>query len=1067
MTEVTWQEFPGKLVRVRAPAGTWAAAQAPEVLRQAERVADAIGDLLRPKTAARADLYLVDRVAGGAPLGPSGAQGAVLEIASGEPPPPVAWALTRVLLAGWFGPNAVATDAVVEGLAGVAAARAGVGPSTEEADSWVRESLGSGRPVSVVGQRGGPEEGPPPGSEGGPPPGVQGPPGMAGAPPPGMQGPPGMAGAPPPGMQGPPGMADGSPPGMQGPPPGFDGGPEGGPGGPPGGPPGGLSLGGPQVSEEEAARLAATSFVAYLVQTFGGEALRTFLESYDPERRDQAATAAFQQPLGTLEEAWLKSLMQGGPAGSLRSFARYVLPHFKPYWGRQVEVLIYMVVGSLMAVVAMPVAIGAAVGALGGGASQPQESTGLLATIIGNVQDWLASGNTEQKLVLFIAALLVIYTLDALITMRRAVVSETITQRLLMDLQERMFDHLQRLPHSFYSYANVGDVMARLSGDIQMVSMTMTEVLNQGLYLVISFVTAGLAVITLNLWLGAMVLVVVPLFIVTYKVLGVRLAAASYDRGNRAGDAANLTQENLSAHAVVKAFGLEERAEASYHARLVGVLKSALRMVRISALFDAATSVAITIGQLIVLGFGGWLVLNDKMELGVLVAFLGLLPSLLQPIAQFSGIGETVQQTAGSLARVSELLDVPLTIQDKSGAVALQPLTRDIRLDGVTFAYDEGRPILHGFDLTIPAGMMAAIVGPSGSGKSTIVNLLLRFWDPQEGRVLFDDTDIRDATLASLRDQIGLVFQDTFVFNTTVRENIAIGRPGASDEEIVAAARGARLAEYVDSLAAGYDTVLGERGLRMSGGQRQRLAIARVLLRDPRVMVLDEATSALDAETEVGILATLDEVVKGRTTVAITHRLSLAAKADLIFVVEKGRLVERGTHAELSTAGGLYQRLYEAQSSYSAAPVETAEAEIARLRSVPLFASLPEDALAAIAAQTRPEICEPGRDIVRQGEPGDRMFLVDEGQVDVLVALPGGERHVSTLGPGDIFGEMALLDGGPRNATVRALTSCRLFALTAADLNALLERHPSIRSEVQRVVEDRESALQAALVAAG
>jgi ABC-type multidrug transport system fused ATPase/permease subunit len=1020
MSETGWQDFPGRYVRLRAPAGSWAAARAPELLREADRVADALGELLRPTTqVAPPELYLVASGAAGA-VPP---EAAALEVSEDVPPGPVAWALTPQLLAGWFGPAAAEAGPIVEGVAGVAAARAGTGSSLEEADRWVRESLSSGRPVSIIGGAGGP------GGPGGPP--MEGPPGMGG---PG--GPPGMGGPP---VGGPPG--GGAPPGSEGE-PGLEG-PQG-------------ALGRPPVSEEEGARLVATSFVAYLVSTFGGEALRTFLERYDPERRDQAATSVFQQPLGNLEESWLKSLMQGGVGGTFRSFVRYVVPHFKPYWGRQVEVLVYMIIGSLMAVVAMPVAIGAVVGALGGQADEPQQSTGLLANIIGDVQRWLAE-DPSTRIWIFIAILLVIYTFEALIAMRRAVVSETITQRLLMDLQERMFDHLQRLPHSFYSYANVGDVMARLSGDIQMVSMTMTEVLNQGLYLVISFITAGFAVVTLNLMLGALVLVVVPIFVLAYKVLGARLARASYDRGNRAGDAANLTQENLQAHAVVKAFGLEERAKASYRQRLLGVLKSGIRMVRISALFDATTSVAITIAQLIVLGVGGWLVLEGRMELGVLVAFLGLLPSLLQPIAQFSGIGETVQQTAGSLARVSELLDVPITIADKPGATELPPLEREIELEDVTFAYDEGRPVIEELDLRVPAGTMAAVVGPSGSGKSTVVNLLLRFWDPQQGRVCFDGRDIRDVTLHSLRGQIGLVFQDTFVFNTTVRENIAIGRPGASDEEIVRAAQGARLAEYVDSLPNGYDTVLGERGLRMSGGQRQRLAIARVLLRDPRVMVLDEATSALDAETETGILETLEEVAKGRTTIAITHRLSLAAKADVIFVIERGRLVERGTHAELSTAGGLYQRLYESQTNYGAATPETAGAEIARLRSVPMFAGLPEEAIAIVAAQVRPQPCVPGEDVVEVGEPGDRMFVVDEGRFQVLAGPPGAERAVTTLGPGDMFGEAALLTGEPRNATVRALTPGRLFALTTADFAALVERHPSIREEVARVMEARST----------
>lgn len=1049
MNGVTWEDFPGRRVRVRAPSGSYAVGRAPEVLREAEQVAKALEELLHPDTpGGLTDLYVVDQVGGTADAAEGG--GAILVVGSGEPPTSVATPLTRALVTAWFGPDAASVEAIVDGIAGVAAARAETGPPVEEADGWVRESLTAGRPVWVLRQQAGGEDGPPPGSEG-PPPGFEGPP-------PGSEGPP-------------PGFGD-QPPGSQGPPPGFGGQPPAGAGMPPGASPADR----PPVSDQ-AAPLAAMSFVAYLIGSFGTGSLRSFLESYDPSRIDQAAMAAFQQPLGSLEESWQKSVMQGGPGPTISSFVRYVLPHIKPYRWREAEVLLYMVIGSLMSVVAMPVAIGAAVGALavrlgsgglGPGASGGSEgSSGLLARILGGVQDWLLTGSMESKIVIFILALFLIYTLDSLITMRRAVVSETITQRLLMSLQERMFEHLQRLPHSYYSYANVGDVMARLSGDIQMVSMTMTEVLNQGLYIVVSTVIAGVAVMTLHLWLGLLVLVVVPIFLVTYKVLGQRLGRASYERGNRAGEAANVTQENLMAHAVIKAFGLEERAMASYHARLTGVLKSALKMVRISALFDAATSIAITLGQLIVLGVGGWLALNQKLELGVLVAFLGLLPSLLMPIAQLSGIGETVQQTAGSLARVSELLDVPVTVADKPDAIALEPLASGIRLDRVAFSYEPGRPILRDFSLDIPAGKMAAVVGPSGSGKSTIVNLLLRFWDPQEGRMLFDDHDLRDITLHSLRGQIGLVFQDTFIFNTTVRENIAIGRPDASDDEVVAAARGAQLADYVESLPSAYDAVLGERGLRMSGGQRQRLAIARVLLRDPRIMILDEATSALDAETENGILETLEEVVKGRTTIAITHRLSLAAKADLIFVIDRGRLVEQGTHAELSTAGGLYQRLYETQTRYTAGLPEAAGAEISRLRAVPLFAGLSEGSIPALAAQARAQHCAPGEDVVRQGEPGDRMFVVDSGSFEVLVAGPGGERRVDTLGTGDFFGEMAMLSGAPRNATVRATTSGRLFALTAPDFTALLESHPSIRAEVEQVVQARASALAAASAATG
>jgi ATP-binding cassette subfamily B protein len=280
-----------------------------------------------------------------------------------------------------------------------------------------------------------------------------------------------------------------------------------------------------------------------------------------------------------------------------------------------------------------------------------------------------------------------------------------------------------------------------------------------------------------------------------------------------------------------------------------------------------------------------------------------------------SDVGQTIQRAAGSLARITELLDEPLTIADGPDAVPLAPVHHELRLERVSFGYDD-RPVLRDLSLTIPAGQHVAIVGPSGAGKSTLLNLLLRFWDPTEGRVLVDGQDLRDLQVASLREQIGVVLQDPFIFDTTLRENIALGRPDATDAEIVAAARGARLHEYITSLPAGYDTVVGERGVRMSGGQRQRLAIARALLRQPSLLILDEPTSALDAQTEREILDTLTELAQGRTTISITHRLSLAATADRIFVLADGRLVEQGSHAELVRAGGLYRRMYDEQTSH-------------------------------------------------------------------------------------------------------------------------------------------------------
>jgi ABC-type multidrug transport system fused ATPase/permease subunit/pSer/pThr/pTyr-binding forkhead associated (FHA) protein len=798
-----------------------------------------------------------------------------------------------------------------------------------------------------------------------------------------------------------------------------------------------VSIFAPDVAESG----AATSFVAYLLEAYGADPLRRFLAEYDPERRDQAAIAAYERPLGALEEAWLNSFMQlAGSRKAFRQLFGYLLPLIKPHWLRWLEIALYMLYG-----VAFTLAL-------------PFSFKYLFDTV-------LPEGRT-RTLVLFVAVLFGIFLLNALVGMRRAYASSWVNQRILLGLQQRMFDRLQRLSHRFYGRAKVGDLMSRLSQDLDTVNEAMTAVLTQGIFLVVQGVGAAIAAVYLSPLLGALVLVVVPLFAVSYILLLSRLQRASLAVQTRFGEVLTTTQENLSAHQVIKAFGLEERAVSTYRARLAALFRSILRLVVLGSLFEASIGMAITLGQLLVLGVGGYLVIQGDLTLGTLVAFVGLMPSLFQPITQLATVGQTVQRATGAMERVLEVLDEPIEIEHREEADELRPLSREIRFERVTFGYDPDRTILSGLDLFIPAGSHTAIVGPSGSGKSTVVNLLLRFWDPDEGRILFDGRDIRDVALTSLRGQIGLVFQETFIFDTTLRENIAIGRAGASDAEVAEAARAARLDSYVESLPAGFDTVLGERGVRMSGGQRQRLAIARALLRDPSILVLDEATSALDAQTENEILETLVVLAKGRTTISITHRLSLAATADRILVLDEGRLVEEGTHDDLVQGGGLYQRLYEEQTGYTTpAKPPRLEVEAARLRKIPLFANLSGEELPALAELLNLERFSAGEEVVTQGERGDKLYLVSRGQLEVVIADERGERSVNTLNEGDYFGEMALLTDEPRVATVRTTIPADLYSLTRRDFEGLVEREPEIGRLVAATVAGRRSALATAALA--
>ena len=476
------------------------------------------------------------------------------------------------------------------------------------------------------------------------------------------------------------------------------------------------------------------------------------------------------------------------------------------------------------------------------------------------------------------------------------------------DLRNAIYERLQRLDFARHDDFQTGQLVSRAGSDVGLI---------QGLLAFLPLASGNLVMVVLSLGVMAVLsplltivsLVVVPAILLIAIRLRDTVFPAAWDAQQRAAEVAGVVDEAVSGVRVVKGFGQEERELL----RLAGVSEelfaSRLRAVRIQARYASALQAVPALGQVAVLAFGGWLALEGRISLGTFLAFSTYLFQMVGPVRMLSVLTVVAQQARAGAERIFELLDSTPVVVERPDATILPPLTGDIVFDDVTFGYLRSEPVLRGFSLTVAPGETVALVGPSGSGKSTVSLLLPRFYEVQEGSVRIDGVDVRDVTLDSLRRQIGVVFEESFLFSDTVAANIAYGRPDATVDEITAAARAAEAHEFVVALPDGYDTRLGEGGLTLSGGQRQRLALARALLTDPQVLVLDDATSAIDARIEEQIHATLHRVMQGRTTLLVAHRRSTLRLADRIAVVDGGAVVDTGTHEELLARCRLYRLL--------------------------------------------------------------------------------------------------------------------------------------------------------------
>ena len=486
-------------------------------------------------------------------------------------------------------------------------------------------------------------------------------------------------------------------------------------------------------------------------------------------------------------------------------------------------------------------------------------------------------------------------------------------QRVIIDVRSVLFRKFQKMPLSYYDKQQTGTVMSYITNDVSAMQSAIVdnliELVTEG-----SILIGSLAMMIYLDWkLSLLTLMTIPLVGFAMKIFGRKLKRSSTVIQERAAEITSLLQESISAIRVVKSFVRETYEIRRFEEQNWKNFQAAMKNVKLTSLLTPTVEFLAAIAVTFIVWFGGYEVVNEVITAGELVAFLTYAVNLANPVKRLSRVYAAIQRAMAAADRVFAVMDLEEKITDVPGAKPLPPIKGQVEFKDITFSYKEGQPALQHISLKAEPGQMIALVGPSGSGKSTIANLIPRFYDVDSGTISIDGHDIRQVTADSLREQIGLVPQETMLFSTTVMENIRYGRLDATDEEVVEAARAANAEEFIKDLPEGYDTKLGERGLNLSGGQRQRLAIARAILKNPRVLILDEATSALDTESEKIVQDALDKLMVGRTSFVIAHRLSTIFNADQIFVVENGHLREHGTHEELLAAGGLYSNLYNIQ----------------------------------------------------------------------------------------------------------------------------------------------------------
>ena len=538
----------------------------------------------------------------------------------------------------------------------------------------------------------------------------------------------------------------------------------------------------------------------------------------------------------------------------------------------------------------------------------------ILSSMISIVEQGSKVG-TINKITTLMAILISLYLLKILFRYLSNYLAHKAAWNLVEDMSVRVYDHIQRLSMGFFADKQTGDLMSRVTSDVRTFELLYAHIIPEMVTNVVTVVGVIIILLTINVKLALLIFIPIPLILFSGWIFATKVRPNFKISQKAFADLNSLLQDNFSGISEIQSFGQEEY-EAKQISNQAGVFtKAMLHALKLSAIFHPAVEFLSSVGTVIMVGVGGVMAFRGEISISDIVAFLLYLSLFYTPISGLARLLEEVQQAYAGAERVMAILDTPSQIQDSKNAITLENVQGSITFDSVGFQYEKEVNILKDITFSCNPGQMVALVGPTGVGKTTLTSLISRFYDPTYGRILVDGVDINNITLKSLRDNISPVLQDTFLFNGTIAENIGYADPTATLDEIITAAKAAIIHDSIMEMSHQYNTKVGERGMRLSGGQKQRIAIARAILRKSPIIILDEATASVDVETEKEIQKAIANLAGTRTIIAIAHRLSTIQNADIILVMENGRIVQRGTHKDLIEQDGLYKRLNLAQNS--------------------------------------------------------------------------------------------------------------------------------------------------------